>query len=78
MSASLDSLSRNLPKDSFIQTSKAFEKLKLITRKRIYPYEYMDSFEKFENTNLPLQEELYTKLTESKISNQECKHTKKV
>ena len=49
MSSSLDSLVSNLPKDALTHTSKAFdpEKLNLMTRKGVYPYDYMDSFNRF-------------------------------
>ena len=51
MSSSLDSLSKNLPEDKFI-ISKNFYKndelFKLMKRKGVYPYEYMDSFKKYE------------------------------
>ena len=55
MSSSLDRLSANLPKDKFKYTSKVFkkEKLELMTQKGVYPYDYMDSFERFNETQLP-------------------------
>ena len=49
MSSSLDKLVSNLPKDDLIYTSKAFrdKRLKLLSQKSVYPYDFMDSFEKF-------------------------------
>ena len=35
----------------------------MITRKGIYPYEYMDSFERFTKRQLPPQESFYSSLT---------------
>lgn len=47
MSSSLDNLVKNLPDDGYIETSKMFqggeEQLKLVTKKGVYPYDYMDS-----------------------------------
>ena len=56
LSSSLDKLSKNLGKDQFKELSKYFPKehLDLITKKLAYPYEYMDSPEKFKETCLPL------------------------
>ena len=49
MSSSLDSLVRNLPTEAFKYTSEKYKekKLELMKRKGVYPYDYMDSFEKF-------------------------------
>ena len=51
MSSSLDKLVSNLPKDDLIYTSKAFKgkRLDLLSKKGVYPYDFMDSFEKFNN-----------------------------
>ena len=45
--------------------SSAFE---MLTRKGIYPYSYMDSFEKFDEQSLPSREEFYNELTRKHIS----------
>ena len=49
MNQSLSNLANNLPKDGFYHTKKEFgtENLELITRKGVYPYDYMDDFNKF-------------------------------
>ena len=51
MASSLDELAGNLAKSDlskFIQTKKEFgEKYELMTKKGIYPYDYMNGFEKF-------------------------------
>ena len=46
------------------------EQLRLLLRKGIYPYEYMDDWEKFEEKHLPLIEAFYHKLNLLAIS--EC------
>ena len=48
MAASLDSLVNNLPEDAFNNVKRYYsgEKLNLVTRKGVYPYESMDSLER--------------------------------
>ena len=46
--------------------------LELVERKDVYPYEYMDSFEKFYEDKLPYRCELYSSLKDTYIS--EKKH----
>ena len=60
MSSSLDKLVSNLPRESFKYTSKEFkdEKFNLMTRKGVYPYDYMNSFDKF-NEKLPTKENFF-------------------
>ena len=45
----LDKLVNYLPAEIFKYTSETFQgdRLKLMTKKGVYPYEYMDGFEKF-------------------------------
>ena len=52
MSSSLDKLVSNLPAEALKYANKRFqkEKFNLMTRKGIYPYDFMDSFEKFNKT----------------------------
>ena len=47
--SSLDALVKNLSDNDFKHSSEGFsnEFLKLVKQKRVYPYEYMNSFEKF-------------------------------
>ena len=49
MNSSLDSLVKNLSNHHFVCLSEEFSGkfLKLVKQKDVYPYEYMDSFEKF-------------------------------
>ena len=55
MATSLDSLVNNLPKDAFNNVKRYYaeDKLSLLTRKGVYPYEYMNSPEKLKETKLP-------------------------
>ena len=79
MSSSLDKLVNNLPKESFKYTSQVFddEKLDLMIRKGVYPYDYMDSFKKVKK-QLPSKEEFYSVLNNEHISDEDYKHAKKV
>ena len=60
-------------------TSEIFKnyKLDLMARKGVYPYDYMDSFDKF-NEQLPPKEELFSILDNKHISNDDFKHAKNV
>ena len=80
MSSSLDKLVSNLPTEALKYTNKRFrkEKFKLMTRKGIYPYDYMDSFEKFNKTELPTKEEFYSILNNEHITNEDYCHAQKV
>ena len=61
MSESLEKLVNNLSKDAFNNVKRYYaeDKLKLLTRKGIYPYEYMDTLEKLKETQLPPKEAFY-------------------
>ena len=80
MSSSLDELVSNLPAEALKYTNKRFqkEKLNLMTRKGIYPYDYMDSFEKFNKTELPTKEEFYSILNNEHISDEDYSHAQNV
>lgn len=53
MSSSLEQLVNNLPKEKLKYTSEVFQgkAVDLMAQKGVYPYDYMDSFEKFKETN---------------------------
>ena len=80
MSSSLDKLVCNLPNNAFKYTNKEFknEKFELMRKKGVYPYDYMDSFDKFNNKKLPSKDEFYSTLNNENISNQDYKHAKNV
>ena len=80
MSSCLDKLVNNLPKDDLIYTSQVFKgrKLDLMSKKGVYPYDWMDSFEKFDQTELPTKEHFYSILNDQHITNDEYDHARKV
>ena len=51
---------------------------KLLLRKGVYPYEWMDSMEKMDNENLPPKEAFYSTLTMLHISDEDYCHAQKV
>ena len=79
MSSSLDKLVSNLPKESLIYTSKKFKgkKLDLMSQKGVYPYDFMDSFDKF-NEKLPSKEDFYSILNDEHITDDQYKHAQNV
>ena len=80
MAASLDKLVNNLPKDDFNNLKRYYtgDKLSLLTRKGVYPYEYTDSLEKLKETKLPPREPFYSRLNDEGISNEDYVHARKV
>ena len=83
MSSSLDRLVSNLPKDKFIYTDLEFKdlqpfQLELLKKKGVYPYSYMDSFNRIEETELPNKKEFFNDLNNTAISDSEYQHARKV
>ena len=80
MSSSLDKLVSNLPKEAFEYTSEEFigNKLGPMSQKGVYPYDFMDSFKKFDQTELPTREQFYSILNNQHITNGEYDHARKV
>ena len=78
MSSSLDSLVNNLAKDFWGFEKRSPKQKELLIRKGVYPYEYMDSWDKFEEKQLPNINEFYSKLNMSGISEKDHQHACKV
>ena len=53
-------------------------KFSLLLRKGVYPYEYMDSWEKFNETELPDKESFYSELNKEGITDEDYAHALKV
>ena len=79
MSSSLEKLVSNLPREAFKYTSQLYKgkELDLMVRKGVYPYDHMDSFDKF-NTGLPSKEEFYSILNDEHISDEDYQHAQNV
>ena len=54
------------------------DKLSLVKRKGVYPYEYMNTLERLKETKLPPKEAFYSKLNNEDISDEDYAHAKKV
>ena len=81
MSSSLDKLAGNLEDRDFIYTKDYFTdpvQFNLMKRKGVYPYDYMDSFSKFNDTELPEREDFYSLLYQKSISQDDYSHAKNV
>ena len=53
-------------------------KFVLLLRKGVYPYEYMDSWDKFNEISIPDKEAFYGKLNEEGITDEDYAHAQKV
>ena len=82
MASSLAGLVENLKKsglDKFVYLKKEFrEKFELLTQKGIYPYDYMNSFEKFSERQLPSKEDFYSKLNDCGVSEEDYNYAKMI
>ena len=80
MSSSLAKLADNLPKESFKNLTAHYEgeTFELLRRKGNFPYEWFDSFDKLNATQLPPEEAFYSKLTDTYISDDNYAHAQKV
>ena len=76
MSSSLDKLVNNLPDESFKYPKETFknELFQLTKQKGVYPYDHMDSFDKFNETELPKQEDFYSILNNENITDDQYNH----
>jgi len=71
LQGSLDSLVSATPKESLKITSTISKGSDLLYKEGIYPYEYMDSWERFSETRLPDKEKFYSKLNNEHITDEE-------
>ena len=81
MASSLDKLASNLDGDQCKNLRKFFddeEQFRLMRCKGVYPYEYVDSWGKFEETELPPKEAFYSKLNMKGISDKDYEHAQNV
>ena len=83
MNSSLDSLVRNLVDEDFKYLSKEFKEfkdkdLKLLKEKGVYPYEYMNSFKKFNETELPSKNKFFSSLKHEDISGKDYEKAKDI
>ena len=58
--------------------NEAINKLVLLLRKGVYPYKYMDSWERFDETSLPDKKAFYSELYLEDITSEDYTHAQKV
>ena len=77
---SLANLAKNLPEDAYKYTNEVFkgEKLQLMKQKGVYPYDFMNSFEKFNETQLPSQNDFFSQMNNEHITDEEYNHAQTV
>ena len=83
MPSSLSQLATNLEdcphlKELFPQVWDVQGDLQLLTRKGVYPYDYVDSFQKFQETQLPPKEAFYSDFTGEDCSDKDYDHAQQV
>ena len=78
MASSLESLAGNLTKHTNLSRYFKDGRLKLVKRKGVYPYDYMDDFDKLEDTSLPPIECFYSRLNDEHCKQGDYTHANKV
>ena len=75
LQTSLSNLVSNLSPDDFQNTKHVFKSnTGLLTRKGVYPYDYVSSLDKLSETCLPPKEEFYSYLNDEDISDEDYQH----
>jgi hypothetical protein len=80
LNSSLEKLTNNLRNEDFKQTKSFWpsDKVHLLLRKGVYPYEYMDAPEKMEELQLPPSDAFFSRLTGQHVSIDDYQHAEKV
>jgi hypothetical protein len=78
LNAKLEKLVNNLPRDSLRHTKRHMGDNELLFAKGIFPYEWFDSFGKFDCTELPPKDAFYSKLDEEDITDEEYERAQNV
>ena len=74
---SVDDLKEKFPR-TYKFCNGHINKFVLLLRKGVYPYQYMDSWERFNGTSLPPKESFYNNLNLEEISSKDYLHAQKV
>ena len=78
LNASLEKLVNSLARDAFRHVNRYLGNDPLLFAKGIFPYEWFDSFEKFDCTELPTKEKFFSRLNDEGITEEEYERAKKV
>lgn len=73
-------MTSNLPDSKFLTISQHFplSLLHLVKGKGVFPYEFVDDWDKLDEKSLPNKEAFYSKLTGSNTTKDEYKHAQRV
>ena len=66
------------PQPNALEQPVTEQQLQLLTRKGVYPYEFMDNFEKFHDSSLPSKDAFYSTLTGQSVSDEDYTHAQRV
>ena len=79
LQTSLANLVSNLQPSDFKNLNRVIkENTSLLTRKGVYPYDYVSSIDKLKETKLPSKDEFYSKLLDEEISDEDFQHAHNV
>ena len=71
----LEKLAKNLDKKDFHSIKQEFQyNVELLTKKGVYPYDYVNDLSKMTETQLPPKEEFYSKLNDEILSDDDYQH----
>ena len=75
LQTSLANLVSNLQPSDFKNLNRVIKhNTSLLTRKGVYPYDYVSSIDKLKETKLPSKEDFYSKLNDEEISEEDFQH----
>ena len=81
MAASLDKLVANLESEHFYQMRRNIQsptRQRLLLRKGVYPYDYVDCAKRLKETSLPSKECFFSELVQESITDEDYEHAKAV
>ena len=79
--ASSEKLATTLSREELMYTRESFtnaNQFDLVRQKGVYPYDYMDSFNRFSETQLPPKNGFFNRLNDAHISDSQYEHVQRV
>ena len=79
MASSLGTLAKNLSENQYKNPGRIYygKQFDLLRRKGVFPYEYISSVDRLDETELPPKSAFYSKLNDSDISHEDYEHAEK-